>query len=97
VTGSWAWSASGTRARLTRYLHGVGLEDVAGESRGLVVHGGTPQDAFFRLSLLSLAPALISQGAIDEGIRDRALARFDDPGTALLTPVVVAAWGRAPA
>lgn len=79
--------------RLTGYLTARGLTGVAGESRGRVVRGGTGQEAFFRLSLQSLAPTLIDRGIIDVGVRDRALAGLDDPETVLLTPVVVAAWG----
>lgn len=83
--------------KLVWELRAAGLEGIGAESRGHVVIGGTPQDAFFRLSLASIAPVLIEQGLLAQDVVDSALARIGDAGTTLLTPVLVAAWGRVPA
>ncbi len=52
--------------RLITELSAAGIEDVAAEGRVRVIRGGTPETAFFRLSLASLKGALIEAGAITE-------------------------------
>lgn len=82
--------------RLVGELDGAGLADVHAEGRVRVVRGGTPETAFFRLSLLSLRETLLGEGVLDAAEADRALANLDDPTRVQLTPVMVAAWGRRP-
>ena len=82
--------------RLTAELNAGGIEDVAAEGRVRVIRGGTPETAFFRLSLASLRGALIEAGAINEDEVAEALARFEDPDEINLSPIMVAAWGRRP-
>jgi len=82
--------------RLIAEMASVGLEAIAADGRVRVVRGGTPETAFFRLSLTSLEPALIEAGAIAQGEAEAALARLDDPAEVMLSPVMVAASGRRP-
>ncbi|HEX6117333.1 MAG TPA: methyltransferase domain-containing protein [Solirubrobacterales bacterium] len=82
--------------RLIAEMASAGIEAVAADGRVRVVRGGTPETAFFRLSLVSLEDALLEAGAIAAGEAEAALARFDDPAEVMLSPVMVAAWGRRP-
>jgi SAM-dependent methyltransferase len=82
--------------RLVGELEGAGLAGVSADGRVRVVQGGTPETAFFRLSLASLEDALVGTGAIEEGEAEVALARLDDPSEVMLSPVMVAASGRKP-
>ena len=80
--------------RLVSELSSLGLEDVAAEGRARLIRGGTPETAFFRLSLESLRGPLVDSGALSEDEIDQALARMDDPEGVYLSPLMVAAWGR---
>jgi len=82
--------------RLIGELEAAGLDDVSAEGRVRVVQGGTPDTAFFGLSLVSLRAALVDAGTIEDAEVDEALARLDDPNEVMLTPVMVAAVGRRP-
>jgi SAM-dependent methyltransferase len=82
--------------RLIAEMAGAGLEEVSADGRVSVVRGGTPETAFFRLSLVSLQETLIEAGAIAEDEARAALARLDDPNEVTLSPVMVAASGRRP-
>ena len=83
--------------RLVPELNGAGLEDVSADGRVRVIQGGTPETAFFRLSLMALREMLLEAGVVDEAEAAQALAKLDDPGEVLLSPVMVAAHGRRPA
>jgi SAM-dependent methyltransferase len=82
--------------RLTAEMNAAGMEDVAAEGRVRLIRGGTPETAFFRLSIASLKEGLIESGAIAEDDIAKALVRFDDPDEISLSPIMVAAWGRRP-
>ena len=82
--------------RLIEEMTTAGLEDVSADGRLRVVRGGTPETAFFRLSLVSLQDTLLEAGAIAEGEAEAALAQLDDPAETMLTPIMVAASGRKP-
>lgn len=83
--------------RLVTELDDAGLEDVTAEGRARLIRGGTPETAFFKLSIVSLRPVLIEKGVLSEAEADEAIAEIDDPSRTLLTPLMVAGWGRAPA
>lgn len=82
--------------RLIAEMAGAGLEGATADGRVRVVRGGTPEIAFFRLSLTALQDTLIEAGTITEAEVERALAQLDDPAEVMLSPVMVAASGRRP-
>jgi hypothetical protein len=69
---------------------------VNAEGRVRLIQGGTPETAFYKLSLEALRQPLIDSGALSEEEAAQALARLDDPETVYLSPIMVAAWGRSP-
>ncbi len=82
--------------RLIAELDAAGLEGVEAEGRVRLVRGGTPETAFFRLSLESLHEMLVERGLLSEKEIATALAGTDDPSMTGLTPILVSAWGRRP-
>lgn len=82
--------------RLIAEMASAGLEAISADGRVRVVRGGTPETAFFRLSLTSLQDTLIEAGTITPDEVERALAELDDPAEVMLSPVMVAACGRRP-
>ncbi|MGB7589258.1 MAG: methyltransferase domain-containing protein [Solirubrobacterales bacterium] len=82
--------------RLPAELEAAGLENVEADGRVRLVRGGTPETAFFRLSVGSLREPLVQRDLLTEDEIDRALAGFDDPATTGLSPILVAGWGRRP-
>jgi SAM-dependent methyltransferase len=82
--------------RLMAELGAVGLHDVEAEGRVRLIKGGSPETAFYRLSLEALREPLIESGALSEEEVATALARLDEPQAVYLSPIMVAAWGRAP-
>lgn len=82
--------------KLPSELEALGLEGVQAEGRVRLIRSGTPDTAFFSLSLESLCEALVSSGrAREEEIRER-LADLAQPGRTLLSPILVACHGRRP-
>ena len=81
---------------LVRRLERAGLEDTAAEGRSYVLRGGSPGTAFDRHSLLAHRDALVETGALTELELEATLRRLEDPDELILTPVLVAAWGRKP-
>jgi SAM-dependent methyltransferase len=79
--------------RLPAELEAAGLEGVQAEGRVRLVRGGTPETAFFRLSLDSLRGTLLERGLLTGNEVEHALAGFDDPATTGITPILVSAWG----
>jgi SAM-dependent methyltransferase len=80
--------------RLVSELSEVGLSDVNSEGRVRLIRGGSPETAFYKLSLEALRLPLIDSGALSEEEIDEALKRTDDPESVYLSPILVAAWGR---
>jgi hypothetical protein len=83
--------------RVVSDLATTGLEDVRGEGRQLVVDDTHPGFAFFRLSFEALRGGAIAAGTIDPGDADAFAARLAQGSLRVITPVVVAAFGRRPA
>jgi len=82
--------------KLPSELGALGLEDVQAEGRVRLIGSGTPDTAFFRLSLETLREALVSSGrAREEEIEER-LADLAEPGRTFLSPILVACHGRRP-
>lgn len=80
--------------RLPSVLEAAGLEDVHAEGRVCVIRGGTPQTAFFHLTLAALREAMVAGDLVGEEDVDTELAMLGDPANTLLSPTLVAAWGR---
>jgi len=83
--------------KLPSLLDGLGLVDVQAEGRVKLVRSGTPDTAFFKLSVVTLRDTLVGNGQITAAEVDTALERMDAPGSIILSPVLVACWGRRPA
>jgi hypothetical protein len=58
---------------------------------------GDPGADFFRLSLEQLRDPLLKARAVSAGDARQALELFDEPKMTLVTPLLLAAWGRRPA
>jgi hypothetical protein len=82
--------------KLVHALEGAGLERVRAEGRVRVYRGASPGAAFLALSLEALAPALVNSGELTKEELHRALATMNDPGTVLVSPPMIAAWGLKP-
>ncbi len=80
--------------RLPAELEAAGLEDVEAEGRVRLIRGGTPETAFFRLSLSSLRELLVERGLLSEDEIESALAGLDDTASTGLSPILVSGWGR---
>jgi SAM-dependent methyltransferase len=83
--------------KLPGLLDALGLEDVQAEGRVRLVRSGTPDVTFFKLSLVTLRDALVESGRITAVEVDTAMQRMDEPGSTILSPILVAGWGRRPA
>jgi SAM-dependent methyltransferase len=81
--------------RLVGELRRVGLHDVEAEGRLRLVDPRSPGAEFYRLSLAALRDTLAEQGRLSAGDSDAALALLEDSSSTIVSPVMVAAWGRA--
>ena len=73
-----------------------GLIDVGAESRSMMFWGGSPGTAAPIFSLEQLRQALLEIGGLKSREIDKEIARWEDPNSAMMSPVLVAAWGRRP-
>ena len=71
-----------------------GLADVSAEGRLLAMHTDHPGAAFYRLSLVSLREAIAQRGTVTEAEIDEAIAAIDSGDLVLVSPTMVAVWGR---
>jgi SAM-dependent methyltransferase len=79
--------------KLPALLRALGLTDVGNEGRAWVMTGGSPGARWFAESLAHLRPQL----PLADAEVDAMLALFANPEWSALSPLIVAAWGRAPA
>lgn len=78
-------------------LTAVGLADVRAEGRCPIVRGGSPLAAdFLGLTLEKLRDPVLASGAVTTEEFAEAMAALRDPGTTIVAPMTVAAWGRRP-
>lgn len=78
-------------------LAAVGLVDVRAEGRCPIVRGGSPLAAdFLALTLEKLRDPVLAAGAITTAEFGQAMTALNDPGTTIVGPMTVAAWGRRP-
>lgn len=82
--------------RLLGALERRGLADTGAEGRLLVMRSDHPGAAFYRLSLVSLRDEIARRGTVTEAEIDEALAAMDRGDLTLVSPTMVAAWGRSP-
>jgi len=82
--------------RLYGALRRRGLEDVGGEGRIPVTHGGSDAALFYRLTAEQLRERLLGSGVTPEEF-DAYLRLHDDPGFVFVEGAMMAAWGRRPA
>lgn len=80
--------------RLLRELRARGLADTGAEGRTLVMNSEHPGTAFYRLSLMSLRDAVVSRGTVTDAEVDEVLAEMDRDERVVISPAMVAAWGR---
>ena len=80
--------------RVVSDVAAAGLSDVRGEGRQLVVDDTHPGFAFFRLSFEALKGGAIAAGTIDPADAEAFADRLAAGGVRVITPVVVAAFGR---
>ncbi|GAC1437619.1 MAG: class I SAM-dependent methyltransferase [Solirubrobacteraceae bacterium] len=80
--------------RLLRELRARGLNDTVAEGRTLMMPAGHPGGAFYRLSLLALREQLVARGAISDRDVEAVLAEMEEPDRVLVSPAMVAGWGR---
>jgi SAM-dependent methyltransferase len=80
--------------RLVGALTDVGLNDVVGEGRSLVIDGRHPGFSFFSLSFQQLAPAAIDAGLMSLDDAEIVGARLQAGVERIITPTLVAAIGR---
>lgn len=78
-------------------LEAAGLRHVGRHARIPVVSSATPSADFHLLSLEHLREAFVAAELLTDDEVDEALALMRTPGTTVLGPVMVAAWGQRPA
>lgn len=77
-------------------LQAHGLVEIGTEGRLTNWRGGSPAAAAWRLTFVQLREELLADGDITLGEHAALLARFDDPGFAFMSQVILAAWGQSP-
>jgi hypothetical protein len=84
-----------------RELHSAlteqGLEDVGAEGRAYMMRGAHRSSLVLRHSLERVRERVLAAGSLTEEELDEALAVLDDPQTDVMSPLMIAAWGRRPA
>jgi 2-polyprenyl-3-methyl-5-hydroxy-6-metoxy-1,4-benzoquinol methylase len=75
-------------------LEAAGLRDVDAELTARVVRGGSPEAAFYELSLRELGDRLVGAGLLSADEVAEALGFITDPASRWLSLGLVTAWGR---
>lgn len=78
-------------------LRSAGLDDVQADGRVYVMRGAHPSSTLPRYTFERVRAPLVASGALTKADFAEAFALFDDAATALMSPVMMAAWGRRPA
>jgi len=82
--------------RLVSSLSSRGLTDVAGEGRSRVIDSSHPGFSFFSLSFVQLAPAAVQAGLMTQEDADEVGEKLTSSAQRVITPTLVAAFGRRP-
>src|SRR4051794_5333735 len=80
--------------KLVGSLTALGLHDVRGEGRSLVIDSDHPGYAFFQLSFEQLAPLAVDAGFIAQVDADVVGSRFAKGDARIITPTLIAGIGR---
>lgn len=83
--------------RMLPALKARGLREVEAEGRVFTMHGGRDSAEWYVLALERAAPRLVEAGLFEESFVREALTVARDPDFAILSPVLMTAWGRRPA
>ncbi|MDB5410531.1 MAG: putative methyltransferase [Rhodospirillales bacterium] len=94
-----AFGAAGLKAdygrHLPRLMRAAGLVEIGNEGRVFVMEGGSPGARWFQLSMEQVRDRLVGPERLSDAEVDRMLGLFADPEWAALSPIILAAWGRA--
>jgi SAM-dependent methyltransferase len=82
--------------RLPSLLIGEGLVDVGADVRSALVWGGSPASASAIGTIERFQDDLMSSFDVTDDEIDQAIGFFSDPGSAIVRPALVSAWGRRP-
>jgi SAM-dependent methyltransferase len=82
--------------RLLRGLRARGLDETGAEGRTLLMDSKHPGATFYRLSLISLRDAVVNRGTVTDAEVDEVLAEMELDERIIISPAMVAAWGRSP-
>jgi SAM-dependent methyltransferase len=70
------------------------LDEVGCEGRAWTWRGGSPGGAIWRLTLIQLRDEIVGDGLAPAHDVDHVIALCDDPSFSIVSPLVMAAWGR---
>jgi SAM-dependent methyltransferase len=82
--------------RIAGDLDDAGLTDTGSEGRAAMWRGGGPGGRIWRLSIDQLRDTIIALDLLSPTEFEAALALCDDPRLTVMSPVMMAAWGRRP-
>jgi SAM-dependent methyltransferase len=82
--------------RLYADLRAAGLEKVAAEGRVYIMRGAHPSTILPRYTFERVRAPVVAAGALAESDFVEALALFDDPELAMMSHVMMGAWGQRP-
>lgn len=77
-------------------LRSLGMRDVGAEGRVLVWQGGSTGAGIHRTNAQHMRSEIIASGLMPEEEFERELARLDDPGFMVPSPIMWTVWGRRP-
>jgi len=83
--------------RLPGLLRGHGLTDVRSEWRSVLIQGGSPEVAYVTAGLEQVRDGLVAAGLVSAAQVEEAMTSCANPSFAVMTPLLVSAWGRIPA
>jgi SAM-dependent methyltransferase len=81
---------------VARDLEAAGLSDTGSEGRAAMWRGGGPGGRIWRLSIDQLRDEILALDLLSPSEFEAALALCDDPRLMVMSPVMMAAWGRRP-
>jgi SAM-dependent methyltransferase len=82
--------------RMLAALTGAGLVGVESTGRVTTMRGGQPSAEWYVMALERARQPLVEADLLDAAVVDRALAQARDPSFAVLSPLMISAWGRKP-
>ena len=79
--------------KLVNELRSAGLDQVQASGRTAVVRGGTPEMAFYRLSVTALRDRAVQSRAVTDAEVDHVMRLYEDPSFTFVMPTMISAWG----